>query len=73
MALTMQWCWNQTGYFKDASETLTQTEKNKKYAKCQRSIYYTHQNQNEIYVSLSLSRCGLSSNTASLRRPIELN
>ena len=27
MALTMQWCWNQTGYFKDASETLTQTEK----------------------------------------------
>ena len=43
MALTMQWCWNQTGYFKDASETLTQTEKNKKYAKCQRRLYQYHQ------------------------------
>ena len=38
----MQCCWNQTGYLEDASETLTQTEKNKKCPKCRRRYIYIY-------------------------------
>lgn len=54
MALTMQWCWNQTGYFKDASETLTQTEKIKNMRNAN-VVYIIHIKIKTKYMFLSLS------------------